>query len=112
MSIANFRFYTPRGFPVSRTRGVALGAELADSIAVLHGVEKVTVWPEWWRRICLHTRYVECGTGEHGELRVLVIVDPRPLEWSPYQLDADLVYELDTRHGTLIRLPADKPLQR
>ena len=95
-------FHAPMGYPVSASRAILLGAELVDSIGLLHGLEGVVVEPPWWRRLCRYTRHTAC-TGRAGppRLRVLVVVDAYAASVPGW---ADLVYEMDTRRGTVLRL--------
>jgi len=102
--VGRVRFYTPGGFPVSASRAIVVGAELVDSISLVHGLEKVNIAPGWWRRICNYTRYAKC-TGASGSrgLDVLVIVDPGR-SGAEMALGADLVYEIDSRRGAVLRV--------
>ncbi len=101
------QFYTPGGYPVSAARALSIGAELVDSISLRHGLREVTIAPTWWRRICSYTRYTRCTEREKNNgLRVLIIVDSRYA--SLPRSGADLVYEIDSRHGTVLRLGGTK----
>ena len=96
-------FFTPGGYPVSATRALSIGVELVDSIGLRHGLREVSIAPAWWRRICSYTRYTRCTEKETGNgLRVLVIVDSRRA--SLPRSGADLVYEIDSRRGTVLRI--------
>ena len=97
------RFYTPGGYPVSASKALSIGAELVDSISLLHGLEEVAVTPSWWRRICGYMRYARCTEREPVDgLRVLVVVDSR--HYLPPVTGADLVYEMDSRRGSILRI--------
>lgn len=101
---ASIRFHAPSGLPVSASRALTVGAELVDSISLVHGFEKVSIAPRWWRRICNYTRYAKCTETQITKgLRVLVIVDPiHGIKRGG--ISADLVYEIDSRHGSVLRL--------
>jgi len=96
-------FYTPGKYPVSAARALSIGAELVDSIGLRHELREVAIAPAWWRRICSYTRYTRCAEKETGNgLRVLIIVDSHSA--LPPRSGADLVYEMDTRRGTVLRV--------
>ncbi|WP_317895194.1 hypothetical protein [Pyrofollis japonicus] len=98
------RFYTT-GLPVSVTRALSMGAELVDSVALRHDVARVEVGPSWWsRRICALLGYAECVQAVEKSTTMAVVVDSEV----PRGLRADLVYQLDSRKGSVLHVAGEK----